>query len=130
MSRRVFLFLFASAAIAPIALGSACGDPSHIFEGRLFIQDRGCLGTTSSVDVVEGERPGECGPTCLAQPNDDGGRAVYVATMCGPYPYRFDAAGTDPLCPSALAALARNDTCLLNGGSSSPAPAPADAGSD
>lgn len=105
-----------------------CGDPSHVYEGRLFLEARDCLGTTASVDVVEGDMPGNCGPTCLTQPSSDGGRAIYVSTMCGPYPFGFDASASDPACPRALAALERNDTCLVDGGSSSPAPAPPDAG--
>ena len=114
-----------------VLLVYACGDPSHVFEGRLFVEHRACLGTTASVDVVEGEGAGNCGPTCLTQPLADGGRAIYVSTMCAPYPYAFDASGTDPACTPALDALARGDTCLLDGGSSSPpAPPPVDAGSD
>ena len=110
------------------AYGLACGDPSHVYEGRLFVERRQCLGTTASVDVVEGDPPGSCGPTCLAQPQSDGGRAIYVSTMCGPYPFAFDASGSDPACPQALAALERNDTCLVDGGSTSPAPPVVDAG--
>ncbi|HVH46109.1 MAG TPA: hypothetical protein VM925_27355 [Labilithrix sp.] len=104
MRRRFFAL-----TLGPLALlvvdATACGDPSHVFEGRLFLEGRACLGTKASVDVVEGEKPGECGPTCLAHPHVDGGRSIYVSTMCSPYPFGFDAAGTDPACPSALAAL-------------------------
>ncbi|MCW5834020.1 MAG: hypothetical protein KIS78_16590 [Labilithrix sp.] len=130
MWRRVFALGAAVAMLVAHAI--ACGDPTHVFEGRLFVEQRACLGTTASVDVVEGAPPGECGPTCLTQPQQGGGRAVYVATMCPPYPFGFDASGDDFACASALAALARNDTCLLDGGSTSPAPAedPADAGGD
>ena len=109
-------------------LAVACGDPSHVYEGRLFLEHRQCLGTTASVDVVEGDAPGDCGPTCLTHPQSDGGRAIYVSRMCAPYPFGFDASGADPACPSALAAFERNDTCFADGGSSKPAPAPPDAG--
>ena len=51
-----------------------------------------------------------------------------VSTMCAPYPFSFDASGTDPTCPAALAALERNDTCLVDGGSTNPLPPPDDAG--
>jgi len=107
-------------------LAVACGDPTHIYQGRAWIEGRQCLGTTSSVDVVEGDPPAQCGPTCLTQPHTDGGRAVYVSTMCAPYPFMFDAAGGDPQCAPALAALARDDTCNVDGTSSNPLP-PADA---
>lgn len=105
----------------------ACGDPSHIYEGRAYLESRDCLGTTSSVDVVEGERPGSCGPVCLAHGHPDGGRTLYVSTMCAPYPFQFDASGRDPSCPAALAALGRDDTCNVDGTSTHPIP---DAGGD
>lgn len=118
-------------AVAAALLGAiaiACGDRSHPYLGRLYVEQRDCLGTTASIDVVEGDLPGGCEPACLAQPLEDGGRSIYVATMCPPYPFGFDAGGADPACPAALAALARRDTCFVDGGSSSPAPA--DAGAD
>jgi hypothetical protein len=121
---------FFGAAFGAVGLLHACGDASHIYEGRLFREDRKCLGTKSSVDVVEGEAPGECGARCLVQRTNDGSRAVYVATMCGPFPFKFDATGSDPACADALAALARNDTCLTDGGSTAPLPHPVDAGND
>lgn len=118
--------LLAGAALCGVAW--ACGDTaSHVYEGRLYREDRGCLATKSSVDVVEGERAGECAPTCLVQPLAGGGRAVYVATMCAPYPFMFDATGTHPSCAPALAAFARNDTCLADGDSSAPLPRDASA---
>ncbi len=126
MWRRAFALGTAVALLVAYAL--ACGAPTHVYEGRLYVERRACLGTTASVDVVEGDRAGECGPTCLTQPEQDGGRAVYVATMCPPYPFGFDASGNDLACASALSALERNDTCLLDGGSSNPPPA--DAGGD
>jgi hypothetical protein len=130
MRRRPFALALATLpAFLLVGLG-ACGNGSHVFEGRLFVEGRRCLGTTASVDVVDGERPGACRPVCLAQPYPDGGRAIYVSTMCGPYPFAFDASGSDPACPSALDALARGDTCLTDGGSSAPASPSADAATD
>lgn len=115
-----------------LALAAACGEPSHVFQGRLFREDanRRCLGTTASVDVVEGDPPGTCPAVCLAQSHTDGGRSLYVSTMCAPYPFMFDASGTDPSCPAALAALERNDTCLVDGGSANPPPPQSDAMTD
>lgn len=98
-----------------------------MFEGQLFVERRACLGTPSSIDVVDGERAGDCGPTCLVQLLADGGRTIYVSTMCAPYPFAVDASGTDPACSKALAALGRSDVCLLDGGSSNP---PSDTTSD
>jgi hypothetical protein len=116
-----WLFLGALAVVAIIAI-IACGDPSHIFQGRAYIDGRDCLGTVSSVDVVTGDDPGfTCKPTCLAQPTD-AGRQLYVSTMCAPYPFTFDASGTDPECPAVLAAETRDDTCNVDGSSANPAP--------
>ncbi len=117
MPRRILtVALFADAALLAIA----CGGASHIYQGRAYIEGRDCLGTPSSVDVVTGDEPGTCAPVCLSQPLSDAGRKVYVSAMCAPYPYPFDAAGTDPLCGTALAAFGRDDTCIADGGSTHP----------
>ncbi len=115
------------AARSVLLAALSCDGGAHVYQGRLFLEERQCLGTTSSLDVVSGEPTGDCGPRCLVQPGRDGGRAIYVATMCPPLPYGFDASGSDPACPAALAALARGDTCFVDGGSSQPA-SNADAG--
>ena len=112
---------------------SACGkdDGTHVYEARLYVEARHCLGTTSSVDVISGDVPGQCDPICLRQTRADSGYAIYAATMCPPYPGPdFDKSGTDPLCPLALAALARGDTCLSDGGSTHPLPPHPEAGTD
>jgi hypothetical protein len=125
--RRRLAWLLAS--IGTIA-ALACGDPSHVYAGRRFAPERGCVEPSTSLDVVTGTMPSQpCAPACLAQPHPDGGRSIFVSTMCAPFPYGFDPSGTDPLCPSALAASARNDTCFDDGGSKSPLP-PVDAGAD
>jgi hypothetical protein len=114
---------------------TACKDDgTHVYIGRLYVEARGCLGTSSSVDVISGDDPGSCDPICLVQRRAEGGHAVYVATMCPPYPsgVEFDTAGTDPACPKALEALSRGDTCLTDGGSTHPVRPPpvSDAGTD
>lgn len=108
----------------------SCEAASHIYTGRLFVEARDCLGTEASVDVVSGDSAGTCDPVCLVRANDpnaDGGRSVYVSTMCQPYPPGFDTSGNDPACARALDALRRDDTCVADGGSTHP---PADAGAD
>lgn len=119
--RRV-LFVFASIA--------ACGETTHVFSGRLYRDDRDCVATKSSIEVVEGDpAPETCAPTCLVQrTTPEGSRPVYVTTMCPPIPFGFDTDGADPRCAAALAAFARNDTCLADGGST--AALPKDAGVD
>ena len=135
--RAVLAAIAAAGAIMCIMHATACKDDgSHIFVGSLYLEDRHCLGTPSSVDVVTGDPPGDCNPVCLRQTRSEGGHAIYVATMCPPYPGPdFDTSGADPQCAPALAALARGDTCLSDGGSTHPvadaAPeAAADAGHD
>lgn len=119
--------LAAAAACACIVQATACKDDgTHVYIGRFYLESRGCLGTTSSLDVIEGDVTGQCDPVCLIQHRADAARSVYVATMCPPYPaaVEFDTSGTDPVCAPALAALARNDTCATDGGSAHPLPPP------
>ena len=103
---------------------SSCqNDGTHTYVGRLYVEARDCLGTSSSLDVVSGGDPGTCPAVCLIQPRAEGGRAVYVSTECPPYPAPdWDLSGTDPKCALALAALGRNDTCLSDGGTTKPVP--------
>ena len=123
MIRRGLAASIAGLAVAACILqSSACGnDGTHVYQARFFVEGRNCLGTPSAIDVIEGEEPGDCEPICFRQIRAEGGRAVYVSRMCGPYPGPdFDKSGTDPDCPAALAALARGDTCLSDGGSTKP----------
>ncbi len=116
--------------LACMLQATSCGDPTYILEGRFYLASRDCLGTTSTIDVVSGEEPGTCPPTCLVQKSYDGGRATYVTTMCGPYPFDLEASGADPTCAAAIAAFQRNDTCQTDGGSTAPAPRDAGAARD
>ncbi len=103
---------------------SACDkDGTHVYVGRLYLEARDCVATSSSLDAVAGGDPGTCPAVCLTQPRAEGGRTVYVSTECAPYPAPdWDVSGTDPACARALAALARNDTCLSDGGTTQPLP--------
>lgn len=124
LSWRALLALFGVVAL----LAFACGDGSHIYFGRLFVEGRECLATESALDVVEGdEAVATCAPICLTQAVD-GGRATYVSNVCGPFPQGFDTSGQDPTCARAFEAQRRNDTCLSDGGSTRPLPK--DAGDD
>jgi hypothetical protein len=129
----------AAATAVAVALPVACilhlssckDDGTHVYPGRLFLEPRDCVATSSSVDVIAGDDPGTCDPICLLQLQHEGGRAVYVSTMCPPYPAPdFDVSGKDPVCARALAALARNDTCLSDGGTTHPIPPVSDASAD
>jgi hypothetical protein len=122
--------LVACSLQALLALG-ACGDPvSHPYAGRQYLEDRGCLSLPSVVDVVPGGDPGSCPPTCLftnGDPSRGTTRAVYIGTKCPPFPPDYDTSGKDPACEAAIAAFARDDTCLADGGSSHPPPTDAGA---
>lgn len=91
--------------------------------------ERDCVATTVSMDVMSGNDPGNCAPRCVTLPVRDGGTArdTYATIMCGPVPVDGRET-TDPPCAATLAALERKDTCLVDGGSSHPAPR--DAGTD
>jgi hypothetical protein len=112
----------ALAALACILQAFACDEvASHPFPARLYEPGRGCVGAPIALDVVEGPDPGGCAATCIVR-SGDGGRDVYVSTMCAPYPPFHDTTGADPLCGPALAAFARTDLCLSDGGSTRPLP--------
>ena len=103
-------------ALLFILLLSACDESSsHVYLGRLYLTDRKCLGTTSSVDVVSGDTTGTCAPVCLVKDS-----TVYVGTSCAPYPPGYDSSGVQSICAEALAANGRDDTCLADGGSTHP----------
>ncbi len=112
------------------AIAGCSESGSHIYEGRFYNEGRDCLGTGSTVDVVDGQSANrDCPIVCLLQKRPDGGRVLYTSTMCAPFPFDFDTSGNDPKCAAAVAAHARNDTCFSDGGSSAPLPKPgADAG--
>jgi hypothetical protein len=126
------------AAAARVAAG--CGEQdSHPYVAELYEPDRDCLDTSTGIDVVEGaSADSNCAPVCLyGSPDiiglDDGGPEggqTYVSTMCPPYPALFDTSGNAPYCAQALAALARADVCLDDGGSTSPADGAADVATD
>ena len=115
-------------AAVVVLVAFACGDGSHIYFARLFVEGRDCLATESALDVVEGdEAVATCATTCLTRAVD-GGRITYVSNVCGPFPQGFDVSGQDPTCARAIDAQRRNDTCLSDGGSTRPLPK--DAGED
>jgi hypothetical protein len=118
-------------AVAVGALGASgalgCNDDntrSHVYAGRKFEDARGCLDTTTSVDVVDGpDRGSTCDPMCIvsAPDYDSGVRSVFVSTMCPPLPAApFDTTQSDPRCPTAIAAYKTNLTCFDDGGAGVP----------
>ena len=122
MNARIAIVAASGVAMISGALGfSACDDAkSHIYAARAFEPDRNCLDEYGAVDVVSGgEVSSKCGVVCLSNAG-----TTYVSTVCPPYPPLFgvelaDAAIGDT-CAAALAAHARGDTCVPDGGSTHP----------
>jgi hypothetical protein len=107
---------------------AGCGDPgSHIFAGGLFEPSRGCIDPPTAIDVVGGKDTGAgCMALCIVgSAAADAAAPVYVSSTCPPYPHGFELSadgGASGVCAAALAAYARNDRCLEDGGSSAPTP--------
>jgi hypothetical protein len=98
---------------AVVAVAS-CDEPGvHILTGQLYDPMLGCVGPSNSIDVVSGPSAGDgCDPQCLLVGDAS---AVYVTTVCPPYPGDYhseaeDAAAdaADP-CVGAFAAYAAYD---------------------
>ncbi len=105
-------------------LGACDDETSHLLVGRLFDPARACLDPEGTIALVDGPVPDKaCAPTCVVGPSGQNGNGsnVSVTTMCGPYPALDDTSGDPAGCSDALTALDRGDTCLVDGGSSSPA---------
>jgi hypothetical protein len=129
--RRV-AFVVAGAMLVGARFGTlGCNDSgSHIYAGAAYDPTLGCLDPLTSVDVVTGPEPmTPCGPVCIVAPPEDGGQAVYVSTMCAPYPGYPNVVepATNPLCVPALAAFHRDALCIDGGVVLPPQP---DAGPD
>jgi len=104
--------------LALLFAAAACdGATSHVYGGDK-LDTKGCLDPYSAIDVIDGPSTGQsCAPVCIVDPS---GPFTYASTDCAPYPVGFDQSGTAASCATALAALARKDFCLVDGGSSNP----------
>jgi len=113
------------ALLLPLLLACDASGAAYLYSGSLYDPQLDCVLSTGIIDVMEGTDPGSsCAPKCLAA--NDGGLPVYVSTMCGAAPVVADLSGSNPACAPALAAWARQDFCLGDGGQSNPL----DSGSD
>jgi hypothetical protein len=109
------------------ALSCDASSVYYLYYADAYEPTRDCIDSPAPLDVFSGTDPGStCSVKCLSGIDDDGGAIVYTSTMCGPAPVGADTSGTSPMCPGALAALARGDFCLDGGGSTNPADAKAD----
>jgi hypothetical protein len=112
-----------AAAAAAGAATAACDNESvHVYSAQLFVAAEGCLQPSTGLDLLSGPATGDnCAPACLTAPTADG-EAVYVSTVCPPYPQgvTVEAANAavdagDP-CVAALGALAARATCSEDAG--------------
>ncbi len=111
-----------------LGLTVACDSGSYyIYMVNAYDSQRDCVSSAEALDIEIGQDPGSsCNAQCIVGADDsldgslDGTLVAYATTMCGPTPYGFDTTQSNPLCSSALLALARSDYCLTDGGSTNP----------
>ena len=114
MKARAVLAISVLWASALGGLLAACSEDvvGHIFRGRKYHEDEACLEKPGAVDIVSGNDPGEgCPVGCLVRNERDGGRSVYLATTCPPYPPDFARSDETEVCKAASRALAKNVAC-------------------
>ena len=113
------LFVVSAAALSGMLGAASCDSAeAHIYSAALFDTGRACLNPYAAIDIVSGpDGDSRCSPVCLV-----GNAAVYVSTVCPPYPdpVNWDTSGKSASCEGALAAFQRNDLCGSDGGSSNP----------
>ena len=82
------------AAFAAVLALASCDDVNvHILSGQLYQPQADCLEPSSGIDVVNGGSTGDnCDPQCLSIGEGDA-TAIYVTTMCPPYPRRLRGGG-------------------------------------
>ena len=116
---RAIPFVCVLTIAAAVASVTACTEDvvGHIFRGRKYDQDKGCLDIPTAVDIVEGADPGEgCPLGCLIRTEADGGTNVYIATTCPPYPNSFVRADETPVCEDARTAATKGFSCANDAG--------------
>lgn len=105
---------------AALAVGAACVDPDagFVYTARAYDAAGLCVGPYVELEWVQGGGGGiDCPPApspgssagiaCLVSPSG----AVYASQVCAPYPPDYDTSGTNPACPAAIAALAKEKEC-------------------
>ena len=122
---------FLVGVLALIAWAGACDDgaESHVYVAAPYDASADCFGASTSlaqIDTPNGDL--DCAPTCLVVAETNGSNAIYVSTMCGPYPSAYNTSQTDPGCAPALAAWPAEQAALANGSSSCASPAEEDGG--
>jgi hypothetical protein len=91
------------------ACAASCDDfGPRVYTAQLFRADPGCLEAFTPIGLVQAQDLGSaCDPVCLRL-----GDALYVSTVCAPYPAEasLEAAGAED-CAAALAALTAEASC-------------------
>lgn len=106
----------AAVALALAAVGCDDAPESHVFVAAPFVPDAGCFGLSVSVAFVDtADASLDCAPVCLVAPATGGPLAVFVTTMCGPYPTGYDTSQSDATCQQALAAWPAEQAALAAG---------------
>ncbi|MCA9584699.1 MAG: hypothetical protein KC657_05010 [Myxococcales bacterium] len=123
------LAFLASAALLARAFVGCDEEKSHVYSARKYEEGRKCVGAVEAIEVISGpDAPRDCPALCVTSGRlRDGSSTLFVSTTCGPHPFGADPNRTDPRCDDALAAFARGDFCLSDGGSTRPL---VDAGAD
>jgi hypothetical protein len=96
--------------VALCSLLAGCDDfGPRIYSAHPYRAQEGCVERSIVIAVVHAdELPATCAPVCLSFEG-----ALYVSTLCAPYPARAAviAPEEDPVCPAAIAALAADAVC-------------------
>jgi hypothetical protein len=121
--RRAGLRTAALLGAALAAAAAACIDPdaSFVYTARPYDRAGMCLEPYVELELIPGAGGGdactspEAGPAgpgvaCLVSSSG----ALYVSTVCPPYPPDYDASGKDPACPAAIAALMNGVSCAAS----------------
>ncbi len=121
-SRLRALAFLASAALLTRAFAGCDEEKSHVYSARKYDDARKCVGAVEAIEVISGpDAPRDCPALCVTSGRlRDGSSTMFVSTTCGPHPFGADPNRTDPRCDDALAAFARGDICLSDGGSTRP----------
>jgi hypothetical protein len=106
-------------ALLLAAGAAACEDfGPRVYTAQLFQAEPGCLDAYAPIGLVQARDLGsECEPVCLRL-----GDALYVSTVCAPYPAEASIEADTEECGAALTALGAGASCEETGGEDAGAP--------
>jgi hypothetical protein len=105
---------------ASFGIATACIDPdaNFVYTARPYDPADMCVGPYVELELVQGSggdsrctspEAGRSGPGLACLVSNSG--AVYVSSVCPPYPPDYDTSGTNPACGAAIAAMANGVIC-------------------